>query len=508
MLLDIGLVEISVTWIASGLAALIALAALAWFRWGRTTAAGKASSGHAETLRDSLTGLPGRAEFERELLNLAHQADTTSASLSVLCIGIDSFDLLNATYGRQVGDAALQALAQRMTACREGRLPLARLGGTEFLLAISGTPERGRVQAVRLLEQLAQPLQISGQKVLPSCSIGLASYPAHGASTLLAGYAQLAMRVARDGGGGCFAQYDPQMGEDQREQAELARDLRGAIDRGELVLYYQPKIDSRSLQITAAEALLRWQHPRRGLVSPAIFIPIAERHGLISNIGNWVLEEATRQAAAWRAQGLRMRVAINVSGYQMRQDDFTERLVRLLVKYRLRPGRFTCEITETVAMEDTLVTQRAFARLSQLGVHVSIDDFGTGHSSLALLRRLRAAELKIDRAFVTDLGRSSDALAVAKAVVQLAHSLGMRVVAEGVENEVQKDHLLAMGCDELQGFLFAKPMSARSLELWATNDTDVLHPSFRDSLFNDTQTTDFGALTEDKLPLAGAPRVD
>jgi EAL domain-containing protein (putative c-di-GMP-specific phosphodiesterase class I) len=340
---------------------------------------------------------------------------------------------------------------------------------------------------------MSEPLVVAGQKVSTTCSIGIAAYPLHGACTLLTGYAELAMRAGRDSGGGCHATYDRKMSEDQRDQAELARDLRGAIERGELTLFYQPKVDARSLQITAAEALLRWQHPRRGLVSPAVFVPIAERHGLIGLIGRWVLEEATRQAAEWSSRGLRMRVAINVSGVQMREDQFTDRLSAQLALHRLNPGRFTCEITESVAMVDTQATQSAITRLAQLGVHVSIDDFGTGHSSLALLRRLRAAELKIDRAFVTDLGRSSDALAVATAIVQLAHSLDMRVVAEGVETEVQRDHLVAMGCDELQGFLFAKPMPARAIELWAANDAEGPMPSFRPSLFSDSRTGDLGS---------------
>jgi diguanylate cyclase len=294
------------------------------------------------------------------------------------------------------------------------------------------------------------------------------------------------MRAARDSGGGCYAEFDRQMGEDQRAQAELARDLRGAVERQELLLYYQPKVDALTLQVTAAEALVRWQHPRRGLISPDKFITLAERHGLIGLVGDWVIREATRQAAEWRKRGLRMRVAINVSGVQLRQDGFAERLFDQLKSQGLQPGRFTCEITETVAMEDTQATQRALAQMANMGVHVSIDDFGTGHSSLALLRRLRAEELKIDRAFVTDLGHSADARAVVKAIVQMAHSLEMKVVAEGVETEQQRDCLLDLGCDELQGFLFAKPMPAKSLELWATSDQDSPLHAFRPSLFSDT----------------------
>ena len=443
--------------------------------------------------KDNLTGLPDSAGFERALLAAAHRADAEGRGLCVMCLGIDGFDLLNATYGRPVGDALLQALAERLALLARPGCPVARLGGAEFLLVVPGSLEDGRAAAAATLTRMSEPLVVANQKVSASCSIGIAAYPQHGACTLLTGYAELAMRASRDAGGGCHATYDRKMSEDQREQAELARDLRGAIERGELTLFYQPKIDARSLQITAAEALLRWQHPRRGLVSPAVFVPIAERHGLIGLIGRWVLEEATRQAAEWSSRGLRMRVAINVSGVQMREDQFTERLSAQLALHRLNPGRFTCEITESVAMEDTQTTKSAFARLAQLGVHVSIDDFGTGHSSLALLRRLRAAELKIDRAFVTDLGRSSDALAVATAIVQLAHSLDMRVVAEGVETEVQRDHLVAIGCDELQGFLFAKPMPARAIELWASNDAEGPVPSFRPSLFSDSRTGDLGS---------------
>jgi diguanylate cyclase (GGDEF)-like protein len=462
----------------------------AWRRLVRRARRDPAQAG--ESGRDALTGLPQQADFEEELRAAVHRAEDEGGAFTVLCIGLDAFDLLNAAYGRNAGDHVLRAIAQRIVEMRHEGLPIARLGGTEFGLTVAGDIAQGRLAAQALLNHFAQPLDVGTQSIRVSCSIGLANYPRHGARPRLVGQATMAMRVAREGGGGSHAEYEPRMEADQREQAELARDLRSALDRGELMLYYQPKVDARSLQITAAEALLRWQHPTRGIVSPTVFVPIAERHGLIGSIGNWVLEEATRQAAEWRASGLRMRVAINVSAYQMRQDDFTKRLATLLAQHHLRPERFTCEITETVAMEDTQTTQRAFERLGQLGVHVSIDDFGTGHSSLALLRRLPAAELKIDRAFVTDLGRSADALAVAKAVVQLAHTLDLRVVAEGVETELQRDHLLALGCDELQGFLFAKPMSAKALALWATNETGYAHPTFRASLFGDTETTPAG----------------
>jgi EAL domain-containing protein (putative c-di-GMP-specific phosphodiesterase class I) len=301
-------------------------------------------------------------------------------------------------------------------------------------------------------------------------------------------HAAIAMRSVKLGGGAAYAHFDPAMAVDMREQAELLQALRKAVDHGELQLYYQPKVDAHSLQVTAAEALLRWQHPRLGMVMPAVFIPLAERHGLMTSIGRWVIDEACRQAAVWREKGLRMRVAINLSAQQLREDDLVDHIESTLQRHGIPPGRLTCEITETVAMEDTRVTRSAFEQLRRAGLHVSIDDFGTGHSSLATLRRLPAAELKIDRAFIADLSSASSARSIVQAIVQIAHSLGLRVVAEGVETEAQRDELVALGCDDLQGYLFAKPMTAVALALWADDDDarGASDGSFRPSLFEAT----------------------
>jgi EAL domain-containing protein (putative c-di-GMP-specific phosphodiesterase class I) len=217
-------------------------------------------------------------------------------------------------------------------------------------------------------------------------------------------------------------------------------------------------------------------------------VPLAERTGLIGPLGDWVIEAACRQARAWRDKGLRMRVAINLSAYQMRQDDIVDRIIEALKRHRIRPSLLTCEITESAAMEDTLATQETFRRLGELGTHLSIDDFGTGYSSLAYLRKLPAEELKIDRSFVQDLEHSPDARAVVDAVLKLAHALGLKVVAEGVENPRQHQILVELGCDELQGYLFAKPMSARALLLWAIGDRGEASV-FRNSLFGETRQT-------------------
>ena len=434
-------------------------------------------------LRDAVTGALSRRGLDDALATLAGREGT--GPLAVLCIGLDAFRLLQDTHGLAGVDPLLAAVAKRLRAVGASKRAIARVGSDEFALISRGSEEAGLELAEQVRTGLAEVFVIDGHELRLTVSVGVATGVAAEAPQLLS-RAAAAMRTVMHAGGDDWAEFDPRMAADQRDQAELVRDLRQAIERKEFELFYQPKIDSRSLQVTAAEALLRWRHPRRGMVSPVVFIPLAERHGLICEIGNWVLDEALRQAAVWRKGGLRMRVAINVSGYQMRQDDFAARLERGLRSHGLQAERFTCEITESVAMEDTVVAHRAFARLGRLGVHVSIDDFGTGHSSLASLRRLPASELKIDRAFVADLAESAEARSIVQAIVQMAHSLRLRVVAEGVETEAQRDFLMAQGCEEMQGYLFAKPMSARALGLWAMDGPAALGQTFSSSLFKDT----------------------
>ena len=438
--------------------------------------------------RDHLTGLLTRAELESSIDSAVRVCDRDNRQLSLLVLGLDNFRTANEAYGMPAGDALLVVVAQRLSGCLGDKPQVARLGGDEFLLVVKGGLESASRMAERLLVAVQQPVQLGRHELTITASVGIAVYPDHGSRPRLLGHANLAMRSVKMGGGAGYAAFDPSMAVNVREKAELLHDLRRAVERRQLKLLYQPKIDARSLQITAAEALLRWQHPVRGVVSPEVFVPLAERHGLIKAIGSWVFEEACRQAAEWRERGLRMRMAINLSGHQLRQDDLVEQIQQSMSRHGIRPERLTVEITESVAMEDTTQTRAAFERLRQAGLHVSIDDFGTGHSSLAALRKLPAAELKIDRAFVTDLATSADARNIAQAIVQMAHTLDLRVVAEGVENEVQRDLLVAMGCDELQGYVFAKPMSAAALALWAQVDEQAGHTAFRPSLFDPTVT--------------------
>ncbi|MEK8033301.1 EAL domain-containing protein [Ideonella sp. DXS29W] len=443
---------------------------------------------HARERESRLGALMNRSQLEIALDDAVEQAKRDRDGFSVLYVDLDGFRSINDAFGHDHGDELLRAVARQLVSCVG---PAAcHIAGDEFALLVPGSIRVAHVMAQRVADVLSSSLTVGGQAVPLTCSIGIAHYPEHGSRPLLLSNATLAMRSIKLCGGGGQSEYHPDMGAGLRDQAELLQELRLAAERQQFKLMYQPKIDARSLQVTAAEALLRWHHPKRGMVPPSVFIPLAERHGLIGQIGQWVIEEACRQAQQWRTRGLRMRVAVNLSGYQLRQDDIVERIEGLLRQHRIPPERFTCEITESVAMEDTQVTRRAFERLRDAGVHVSIDDFGTGYSSLASLRRLPAAELKIDRAFVCDLEGSSDAQSIVQAIVQMAHTMGLRVVAEGVETPAQRDALVAMGCDELQGYLFAKPMSPQALELWATDDRPTEAPPFRASLFEETRPAD------------------
>jgi diguanylate cyclase (GGDEF)-like protein len=436
---------------------------------------------------DNLTQLPTRLYFEDHLAAAATRADARNGRLALLFIDLDGFKPVNDTYGHSVGDLVLEQVGQRLKSLSRGKDVVARVGGDEFLLLLSNVAAEESVAhvATRLISGLSQAYTVDGREVIISCSVGIALYPDGCAHGKLIARADAAMYAAKRSGGSTHCFYSPAMDADAERQFDLLRDLRKALQNNELELHYQPKIDVKSGKVTATEALLRWKHPTRGIILPSVFIPIAERFGLIVAIGNWVIEDACRQSRAWSDKGLRMRVAINLSANQMRQDDIVERITDALHRHRIHPSLLTCEITETAAMEDTKATQETFRRLGELGAHLSIDDFGTGYSSLSYLRKLPAEELKIDRSFIMDIEHSTDARAVVDAVIKLAHALGLKVVAEGVENQRQQQILINMQCDELQGFLFAKPMSARAIQLWAMEDR-AESAVFKPSIFEES----------------------
>jgi diguanylate cyclase (GGDEF)-like protein len=430
-----------------------------------------------QAVLDPLTRLANRLLFEDRLnhaLARCHRCETANgqrpgAGLAVLFVDLDGFKGVNDSFGHAAGDGVLKEAANRLLANARQSDTVARVGGDEFLLLMEDVESVVDCTALaqRLVDALALPFDVAKRKIEISGSVGIAVFPEHGSGEKLVARADVAMYAAKKNGGNAFALFESRMDGGPFEALGLQNDLRHAVDRGELTLLYQPKIDGHHGVLSGVEALLRWNHPKLGIINPAVFIPIAERFGIIHRIGAWVIEEACRQIRAWDDDGLRTRVAVNVSAHQLRQPDLVERVDEVLRRYGVQPSRLLLEITESVAMQDIKATQRGFEGLSRIGVFLSIDDFGTGYSSLSYLRQLPARELKIDRSFINDLKSSGDARAVVDAVVRLAHALGLRVVAEGVETESQREVLIALGCDELQGYLFARPMPASQLEDWA-----------------------------------------
>lgn len=485
------------TWLAGLLVvALLLCAAAVWcLRWMRrrhaaAVSAAKQSSPQAEPGPDprllARCGLISRAEFDDLLETAGGEPGDAGAVLTVLVLDIDAFAAVNEAVGHRRGDQVLLEVASRLHRAAPARLAATRLGGDAFVLLFDHDLAEAKRQAELLQVALTEPLAVGDGSLRLTASAGIAQYPQHGARSRLISYAGSAMRAVKTVGGNDWAVYDPRAAIDLQVQRALVADLRVAVERKQFELVYQPKIDARSLQVTAAEALLRWHHPTQGLISPTVFVPLAERYGLIAAIGDWVIDEACRQAGRWRKAGLRMRVAINLSAYQMRQDDVVRRLRSALKANDLDPRRFTVEITESLALENTRATQRTFEGLRRAGLHVAIDDFGAGQTSLAYLRQLPVSELKMDIGLVRDVATSADARVIAEAVIRMAHALELRVVAEGVETQAQRDQLVALGVDELQGYLFARPMSARALGLWALDPEVPTHDGFRPSLFQNT----------------------
>lgn len=471
------------------------VALLLFFRRGRkalTKANLQLESANEELRRrafiDPLTGLPNRMLFEDRLLHAMQRYDRDDDSrarreprkVAVLFVDLDGFKPINDMLGHAVGDEVLQEAARRLRTTTRDSDTVARIGGDEFVLLAEDVSDVADCASLanRVIQVLAQPLEIQGHQVTLSGSVGVALYPEHGDRLKLVQNADAAMYTAKRAGGNTYALFESRMNEGLQDQLSLQQDLRHALERGELQLHYQPKIDARQGRLQGVEALLRWQHPTRGMVGPNVFIPIAERFGLINGLGNWVIEESCRQMRVWADEGLSMNVAINLSVHQLRTEELVPRIESALARYQVMPSQLLCEITESVAMEDIESTQRAFEALSRIGVYLSIDDFGTGYSSLSYLRQLPARQLKIDRSFVADIEVRPDARAIVSAVIQLAHQLGLRVVAEGVETEGQRDILLVLQCDELQGYLLARPMAVEALDDWLQKQPpDVPHPA-------------------------------
>ncbi len=416
---------------------------------------------------DTLTGLPNRAMFNQRLTQALARAQRLAAMAAVLFIDLDRFKVINDTLGHDAGDQLLKQLAERLREClREGDT-IGRQGGDEFVVLIEDVTDPAQVAGVgqKILDTVARPFLICGQEFHVTASVGISIYPGDGADQqALLKNADIAMYRAKEQGKNNYQFYSAQMNQHSFERLALETSLRHAVERGEFLLHYQPKVDMRSGRITGVEALVRWQHPELGMVPPAQFIPLAEETGLIAPIGEWVLRTACAQAQGWAALGTPpISVAVNLSARQFARDELAAVVLRVLRDTGLDPRMLELEITESTVMHNADRAVQVLQQLKRLGVRISIDDFGTGYSSLSYLKRFPISSVKIDRSFVLDLPGDKDDAAITEAVIAMAHSLRLRVIAEGVETSEQYRFLQEHQCDEMQGHYFSKPVDAQAI---------------------------------------------
>ena len=418
--------------------------------------------------RDPLSDLPNRTLFNDRLRVAIEVAKRSGTPLTVLLMDLDRFKNINDMLGHHIGDLVLQQVAQRLTALVRKSDTTARLGGDEFavLLNSAGVEEASSV-AEKIVAALEQPIEVSHQTLDVGASIGVAGFPEHGedAETLLR-HADAAMYAAKRANSG-IAVYDARMHERREEELSLLSELRQAIDWGELRLAYQPKVDLSRGDVTGVEALVRWQHPAKGLLPPDRFIPFAEETGFVRTITSWVVDAAARQAAAWRAAGRPLKVSVNISVHDLQNPELVAVLSAALERHHLPAELLALEITESGVMRDAARAIEMLKRVDAAGVGCAIDDFGTGYSSLAYIKQLKVDELKIDRSFIRTLVSDPKDRAIVLSTIDLAHNLGLAVVAEGVEDGATAQLLRELGCDQMQGYHVSRPLEAAAFETWA-----------------------------------------
>jgi len=418
---------------------------------------------------DMLTGLPNRHRFMSELDRALTRAQREGGHFAVVFIDLDRFKAINDTLGHGAGDELLLTMGRRLRHALRAQDMVARFGGDEFVVLLEGPCDTAALTAVghKMLAAIGEPLALQDCSLLVTGSVGISRFPhdAQDAATLLK-HADAAMYLAKDRGKNNVQFYSAELAQRSAHDFALEGELRSALRNDELMLHYQPKFDLGSGRLVGSEALLRWRHPVRGLVPPGDFIGLAEERGLIVPLGRWVAQEACRQIQRWRSQGLSvLPVAINLSARQFSSDSLLADLQEALAAHGVRHGELEVELTESVLMSEPERADALLRQIARLGVSVAIDDFGTGYSSLSYLKRLPATTVKIDRSFVRGLPGERDDVVITQAVIALAHSLQMRVVAEGVETDGQLALLRQMGCDEAQGFLLGRPMAAEALQL-------------------------------------------
>ncbi len=435
---------------------------------------------------DSLTGLANRALFRERLDHALIRAGRTQSQVAILYVDLDRFKQINDTLGHEAGDALLIEISKRLTACVRQDDTVARLGGDEFMLILENIKNVNHAALIskKIIGALSEPCTSGEMDLYITPSIGITIYPddASDVHELLKN-ADAAMYRAKEKGRNRSQFYGEGMNMESVRRLELEAKLRRALDNDEFVLHYQPKFDIKTRQMTGAEALIRWQHPEMGMISPLDFIPLAEETGLIIPIGEWVIKNACQFMKSWEKQGLEpFRMAINLSPRQFYQSDIVDLILDSLVEHEIQPKNFEIEITEGLLMEDTEATIHLLNKLKVWGLHISIDDFGTGYCSLGYLKKFPIDTLKIDRAFVEDIMTEPDDAAIAEAIIGLGHTLRLSITAEGIETEDQLKFLKQLDCNEGQGYFYSKPLAAEELAQFvkkgeediSSNDT-VLH---------------------------------
>jgi len=426
---------------------------------------------------DDLTGLPNRALFQDRLSQVLSYARRSGKLAAVHLIDLDHFKEINETMGRDAGDALLRGIASRLLACVRTSDTVARLGGDEFgVIQVEPADTDGiAVLAQKLLNCMEDPFKIDGRNVHSAASVGITVFPDDAMSPDdVMRNADVALSHGKGNGRGTYSFFVAKMNEDILRRRNIEDDMRLGLERDEFVLHYQPKLHIGSNRITGMEALVRWNHPEQGFMSPAEFIPVAERSKLIVPLGEWVLKEACTRNKAWTDAGLGpVKIAVNLSAVQFRDEGLVNVIKATLEETGLAPDQLELELTESLAMRNADVTIELCGQLSEMGVSLSIDDFGTGYSSLSYLKKFPVQRIKIDKSFVDDISEEENSGVIARAVTTLGQSFGMEITAEGVESEEQLAFLRGLGCDEIQGYYFSRPLPGPELEEFLGNFEDT-----------------------------------
>ena len=422
---------------------------------------------HRVTYFDTLTGLPNREMLHERMAAAFARAERENTLVALIFFDLDRFKHINETLGHKLGDELLQLVAQRLTALGREDYSVCRLGGDEFIILLEAVENADAIAelAKEILASITVPFSVHNHELHVTTSLGISVYPTDGVDrTTLMKNADAALYRAMANGGNSYQFYRESMNAGAFNRLTLEGSLRHAVKRNELRLYYQPQVSTHSGHIEGMEALVRWHHPELGLVSPGVFIPLAEENGMIIEIGEWVLRTACLQAKAWADAGYPLRVGVNVSARQFHQENIEQRIIAIIDESGLDPHQLEIEITESLIMSNPTETCALLERLRELGIQIAIDDFGTGYSSLSHLKHFPIDTLKVDQSFIREVSAAGSSAAIAATIVSLAHALGMKSIAEGVETMEQLAFMRTHNCHEIQGFLFSRPVPAEDFE--------------------------------------------